>query len=78
MASVRVGASYATLAGRTLGYRSAAGRALGVQIAEMLLAWFERARQRRQLGQLSDHMLRDIGLSRADAENEVGKRFWQM
>jgi uncharacterized protein YjiS (DUF1127 family) len=76
MATVRVGASYTTLAGRAVGYRPAS-RALGSDIAELLLSWFERARQRRQLGQLSDHMLKDIGLNRAEVETEVAKRFWQ-
>ena len=43
----------------------------------MVLIWLERARQRRQLQQLSDHMLKDIGLSRADVEAEVTKPFWR-
>jgi uncharacterized protein YjiS (DUF1127 family) len=38
---------------------------------------FRRARQRRDLAALSDHALRDIGLSRADVELEVGKPFWR-
>jgi uncharacterized protein YjiS (DUF1127 family) len=41
------------------------------------LLWAERARQRRQLAELDDYMLRDIGLSRADVATEVGKPFWQ-
>ena len=76
MASVRVGASCGTLGSGTVGYQPA-GRALAAQIVETVLTWVERVRQRRQLGQLSDHMLRDIGLSRADVESEVAKRFWQ-
>jgi uncharacterized protein YjiS (DUF1127 family) len=76
MATVRVGASHATLAGQQVRYRPAS-RALGSDIAELVLTWFERVRQRRQLGQLSDHMLKDIGLSRADVESEMNKRFWQ-
>lgn len=43
----------------------------------LLLGWQERARERRHLLELSDHMLRDLGLSRADVENEVSKRFWR-
>ena len=38
---------------------------------------FRRARQRRDLAALSDHALRDIGLSRNDVEIEVGKPFWR-
>ena len=40
-------------------------------------AWHERSRQRRQLECLSDHMLRDIGLTRSDVLAEATKRFWQ-
>jgi uncharacterized protein YjiS (DUF1127 family) len=75
MASARVGASHATLAGAMMTpstpWTSAA------VLAEGVLAWFERVRQRRQLGELSDHMLKDIGLSRADVEAEVAKPFWR-
>lgn len=44
---------------------------------EQALAWLERARQRRELRQLSDHMLKDIGLTRADVEAEAAKPFWR-
>ena len=50
----------------------AAGRAL-----DLLLLWHQRARDRRQLESLSDHMLRDIGLSRADVFAEASKPFWR-
>lgn len=39
--------------------------------------WRERARQRRALMALDDRLLRDIGISRADAEREVAKPFWR-
>jgi uncharacterized protein YjiS (DUF1127 family) len=38
--------------------------------------WHERARQRRHLQHLSDHMLRDLGLTRADVHAEADKPFW--
>jgi uncharacterized protein YjiS (DUF1127 family) len=38
---------------------------------------FRRARQRRDLAALSDHNLRDIGLTRGDVEIEIGKPFWR-
>ena len=44
--------------------------------AEIWLVWSDRSRQRRQLSELSDHMLRDIGLTRADAWAEADKPFW--
>ncbi len=47
------------------------------RVAEIGLTWLDRARQRRQLCELSDHMLRDIGLTRADAWAEYAKPFWR-
>jgi uncharacterized protein YjiS (DUF1127 family) len=41
-----------------------------------LLRWQEVARQRRALLALSDAMLKDIGISRADAEREARRPFW--
>jgi uncharacterized protein YjiS (DUF1127 family) len=41
-----------------------------------LLRWQELARQRRALGALSDHLLKDLGLTRADALREAGRPFW--
>jgi uncharacterized protein YjiS (DUF1127 family) len=46
--------------------------------ADLLLIWHERARQRRQLLSLSDHMLRDLGLTRADVMAESSKPFWRL
>ena len=78
MASVRVGASYATLAGRTSNPpMHLVPRGWFACAFEQPLAWLERARQRRQLRQLGDHMLKDIGLSRADVDAEASKPFWQ-
>jgi uncharacterized protein YjiS (DUF1127 family) len=49
-----------------------------VAAAWMLIAsWIERARQRRALAGLDDQMLRDIGITRADAAREAGKPFWR-
>lgn len=39
--------------------------------------WVERRRQRRALYELSDELLKDIGVSRADALREAGKPFWR-
>jgi uncharacterized protein YjiS (DUF1127 family) len=44
---------------------------------DRFLAWQERSHQRQHLGQLSDGMLADIGLSRADVEMETSKPFWR-
>jgi len=45
--------------------------------ADTFYLWMERYRQRRALVSLSDHMLKDLGLSRCDAGREGGKRFWE-
>ncbi len=47
------------------------------RLCDRLLTWQERSRQRHQLASLSDHLLRDIGLSRADIMAETTKRFWR-
>jgi uncharacterized protein YjiS (DUF1127 family) len=44
---------------------------------DLVLSWQARARQRHELQSLNDHMLRDIGLTRADVMAEVTKPFWQ-
>jgi uncharacterized protein YjiS (DUF1127 family) len=43
----------------------------------ILWTWRDRYRERRMLSALSDHMLKDIGVSRADVEREAGKTFWR-
>jgi uncharacterized protein YjiS (DUF1127 family) len=43
----------------------------------VLSTWQERAQGRRALSRLDDHLLRDIGLSRADVERELMKPFWR-
>jgi uncharacterized protein YjiS (DUF1127 family) len=39
--------------------------------------WNARYRQRRELLALSDTMLKDIGITRAQADHEGGKAFWE-
>ncbi len=73
----------ATLAHRSPGFSGVAARSARValraleRVCDLLLGWQERAQQRRHLESLSDHMLRDIGLSRADVLAETTKRFWE-
>ena len=47
------------------------------RVVEAPIAWLERMRERRQLAGLSDDMLKDIGVSRADVEHVVEKPFWR-
>ena len=47
------------------------------RIVEAPITWLERMRERQQLAGLSDDMLKDIGVSRADVEHVVEKPFWK-
>ena len=64
---------------RRMGSRRArhARRSISVRIVATLREWRRRARDRAQLARLDDHMLRDIGLTRADAEFLSNKPFWR-
>jgi uncharacterized protein YjiS (DUF1127 family) len=48
-----------------------------LRFVDMLLLFHERARQRQALRALDDRLLKDIGVSRADAEREANKPFWR-
>jgi uncharacterized protein YjiS (DUF1127 family) len=44
---------------------------------EKLMQLMERAHQRRALLELEEDQLDDIGITRAEARREAGKRFWE-
>ena len=46
------------------------------KIFEVLYEWQRRASGRHHLRRLDDHLIKDVGLSRADVEGEAGKPFW--
>ena len=48
-----------------------------LRLADMLQLWLARYRGRRKLDALSDHVLKDMGISRPDADREAMKRFWR-
>lgn len=50
---------------------------LPVVLLELMLVWQERAEQRGRLRGMSDQMLKDIGISRADADREGSIPFWR-
>jgi uncharacterized protein YjiS (DUF1127 family) len=50
---------------------------LPAAILDTLLCWQDRAAERRRLAGMDDWMLRDIGISRADAEGEAAIPFWR-
>jgi uncharacterized protein YjiS (DUF1127 family) len=43
----------------------------------LVQTWRQRLRDRQQLAEMDDRSLRDIGLTRYDAELELGKPFWR-
>lgn len=51
--------------------------AVATRLSDLVITWFDRSRQRQHLAELDDRMLRDVGLSRAEVDNEVSQRFWQ-
>ena len=59
--------------------RSFAGEVAAVinQIFETPFVWAERASERRHLAQLDDHLLKDIGVSRADLDAVTTRPFWR-
>ena len=62
--SFSIGRAFALLAG------------VAVTGVETVLNRAELLRSRRQLAELDDRLLRDIGLDRASARFEASKRFW--
>lgn len=48
------------------------------RLVKTLKLWRTRAKQRHHLMQLDDHLLSDIGISRAEAEREARKPFWKI
>ena len=45
-------------------------------VFSILVMWNRRIEQRRQLAQLSDALLEDVGMTRAEAERESKRPFW--
>jgi uncharacterized protein YjiS (DUF1127 family) len=60
-----------------IGTGSAQPRALLRILAEWWRRALARRRQRRALLRLDDHMLRDIGVTRAEARGEARRPFWR-
>ncbi|BCM81981.1 hypothetical protein NS228_12660 [Methylobacterium indicum] len=48
-----------------------------VSLVERLELWADRRRERRALLRCPDGLLKDVGLSRADAVREADKPFWR-
>jgi uncharacterized protein YjiS (DUF1127 family) len=55
----------------------AAGQAVLSSLAGMIAIWLNRQQGRRDLSELDDRLLADVGISREDALCEAGKPFWR-
>ena len=53
-------------------------RLVPLRVVARLLEWQERSRQRAMLAMMDEHLLRDLGLTRSDAQEEYQKPFWRM
>jgi uncharacterized protein YjiS (DUF1127 family) len=47
------------------------------RLLDVLFSALERRKQRHALMGLDDHLLKDIGVSRSEVEQEVSKPFWR-
>ena len=45
--------------------------------SRLLARWYDRHLQRRDLSEIDDHLLRDLGLTPEDVRRECAKSFWQ-
>lgn len=61
------------------GTQAAAGQATAflASVFDAPFVWLERIQDRRRLAELDDHLLRDIGLTRAEAAHAASRPFWR-
>ncbi len=56
---------------------SPAAAGWAARVVDTLIGWRERARSRRRLALLDEHLIRDIGVDRAAISGEIDKPFWR-
>jgi uncharacterized protein YjiS (DUF1127 family) len=54
-----------------------AGQAVLSRLAGTIVIWLNHRQGRRDLGELDDRLLADVGISREDALWEAGRPFWR-
>lgn len=64
------------IAEKNNGFTSAGLRTEMQKLAQKIVFWHQRNRSRKALAKLDDRLLEDIGLSRADVDQEIEKPFW--
>lgn len=60
---------------RTLTFNT--GQAPLRRVLQLVRTWRMRVRTRRQLAQLDDHQLNDVGISHSERLEELSKPFWR-
>jgi uncharacterized protein YjiS (DUF1127 family) len=65
------------MSGLSLRHFALAAPTRPVAVAQTVADWVETRRTRRALGQLDDHLLKDIGISRDAAQFEAARPFWK-
>ncbi|HEU0221497.1 MAG TPA: DUF1127 domain-containing protein [Paracoccaceae bacterium] len=50
---------------------------IALRLAVMFATWSDRAKSRRDLAEMDDTRLQDIGISRLEAYREAAKPFWR-
>lgn len=64
-------------AGKVMAGKAKGGASPLVRGVDWLMERLERMRERRALAALDDRILHDLGITRAQADNEAGKPFWR-
>ena len=59
------------------GYQHSSQLNLAARVKMTVLTWLERSRSRRQLSELPEYLLKDIGLNESDRYQETTKPFWR-
>ncbi len=47
------------------------------RLLTLLKLWINRSKQRKQLATLDERFLKDVGISKVDANQEIAKPFWR-
>ena len=78
MSCVSLKSRQAAISERKQSSESGLGSLMPIQsVLAVSRRWRERVRERRHLFELDDHVLSDIGLTRAEVGREAARPFWQ-
>lgn len=75
--TIEIPVSSTARAGQRLAGAWRAIRGIAGAIEDTLALWDLRARSRRDLARLDDHLMRDVGLDPVEIRREANKPFWR-